>query len=63
LCPYSPEAVVRYANLLFSENRFSDALVVAETAAKMPEMKGRDGEPIRGLVDQIKIIQRQVQGK
>jgi hypothetical protein len=63
LCPYSPEAVVRYANLLFSENRFSDALVVAETAAKMPEMKSRDGEPIRGLVDQIKNIQRQVQGR
>jgi hypothetical protein len=63
LCPYSPEAVVRYANLLFSENRFSDALVVAETAAKMPEMKGRDGEPIRGLVDQIKRIQQQVKGR
>jgi hypothetical protein len=63
LCPYSPETVVRYANLLFSENRFSDALVVAETAAKMPEMKGSDGQQIRGLVDQIKTIQRQVQGK
>jgi hypothetical protein len=63
LCPYSPETVVRYANLLFSENRFSDALVVAETAAKMPEMKGSDGQQIRDLVGQIKNIQRQAKGK
>ena len=38
-------------------------LVVAETAAKMPEMKGSDGQQIRGLVEQIKNIQRQVRGK
>jgi hypothetical protein len=63
LCPYSPEAVVRYVNLLMSESRFSDALVVAETAAKMPEMKGREGEPIRGLVDQLKSIQQQMKGR
>ena len=63
LCPYSPEAVMRYVNLLFSEQRFSDALVVAQTAAKMPEMKGSDGQQFRGLVDQIKNIQRQVRGK
>ena len=63
LCPYSPETVVRYANLLFSEQRFSDALVIAQTAAKMPEMKGSGGQQIRALADQIKNIQRQVQGK
>jgi hypothetical protein len=63
LCPYSPEAVIRYVNLLFSEQRFSDALVVAQTAAKMPEMKGSDGQQIRDLVGQIKNIQRQVRGK
>jgi hypothetical protein len=50
-------------NLLFSEQRFSDALVVAETAAKMPESKGTMGEPIRGLVDQIKNILRQTKGR
>jgi hypothetical protein len=63
LCPYSPEAVVRYANLLMSESRFSDALLVAETAAKMPEMKGPDGDQMRGLADQLKNIQQQVKGR
>lgn len=63
LCPYSPEAVIRYVNLLFSEQRFSDALVVAETAAKTPEMKGSNGQQIRDLVDQIKKIQQQVKGR
>jgi hypothetical protein len=40
LCPYSTETVLRYVNLLTSQNRRADALLVAETAAKMPEMKG-----------------------
>jgi hypothetical protein len=63
LCPYSPETVVRYANLLMSESRFSDALLIAETAAKMPAMKGKDGAQIRELVDQLKKIQQQVKGR
>ena len=58
LCPYSPEAVFRYVNLLMSENRGADALLVAETAAKMPSMKGRDGEPMRGLVKQLEQFQK-----
>jgi hypothetical protein len=33
---------------LTSQNRRADALLVAETAAKMPEMKGSD--QVRGLV-------------
>jgi hypothetical protein len=40
LCPYSPETVVCYVALLISQNRRTDALLVAETAAKIPEMKG-----------------------
>ena len=48
LCPYSTETVIRYVNLLTSQNRRADALLVAETAAKMPEMKG-NGQ-LRGLV-------------
>jgi len=35
LCPYSPETVVRYLNLLMTQNRKSDALLVVETAAKI----------------------------
>jgi hypothetical protein len=54
LCPYSPEAVFRYVNLLVSEKRPSDALLVAETAVKIPEMKGPKGQQIRALVNQLK---------
>jgi hypothetical protein len=57
LCPYSPEAVNRYVNLLLSENRRADALLVAETAAKMPPMKDRDGDQIRSLVKQLQQMQ------
>ena len=51
LCPYSPETVVRYVNLLGSQNRRADALLVAEAAAKMPEMKGND--QLRALVTEL----------
>jgi hypothetical protein len=51
LCPYSPETVFRYVNLLTSQNRRADALLVAETAAKMPEMKGNG--KLRSLVTEL----------
>ena len=35
LCPYSPEAVYRYAQLLASESRREDALLVAKTALRL----------------------------
>jgi hypothetical protein len=53
LCPYSPEVVFRYTKLLMEGNRRADALLVAETAAKMPSMKGRDGDQVRALVKQL----------
>jgi tetratricopeptide (TPR) repeat protein len=34
-CAYSPEAVFRYINVLFSQNKYQDALVVAETCLKL----------------------------
>jgi hypothetical protein len=34
-CPYSPEAVSRYASLLLALNRLDDALVVGETCLKL----------------------------
>ena len=58
LCPYSPEAVFRYVNLLLSENQAAYALLVAETAGKMPSMQGRDGAQVRGLVQQLKQSQK-----
>ena len=58
LCPYSPEAVFRYTALLTSENRGADALLVAETAAGMPSMQGKDGEQLRNLVRQLQEFQK-----
>ncbi|HEX7618882.1 MAG TPA: hypothetical protein VF480_09210, partial [Verrucomicrobiae bacterium] len=51
LCPYSLETVFRYVDFLTSQNRRADALLVAETAAKMPEMKG-NGQ-LRALVTEL----------
>jgi hypothetical protein len=51
LCPYSTETVFRFVNLLTSQNRRADALLVAETAAKMPEMNG-NGQ-LRALVSEL----------
>jgi outer membrane murein-binding lipoprotein Lpp len=59
LCPYSPEAVYRYANFLMEQKRGGDALLVAETAAKMPEMRGADGAQLRSLAQQLKQYQKQ----
>jgi len=58
LCPYSPEAVFRYVNLLIEQKRVADALVVAETASKMPSMQGQEGRQIRDLVEQLKKFQK-----
>jgi hypothetical protein len=58
LCPYSPEAVFRYVNFLLSQNRFADALVVAETAAKFPSATGTGNRQMQNLVDQLKRFQK-----
>jgi hypothetical protein len=58
LCPDSPEAVFRYVNFLLAQDRSADALIVAETAAQMPSMQGKDGQQIRGLVEQLKKFQK-----
>jgi hypothetical protein len=55
LCPYSPEAVFRYVAHLMNQHRQSDALLVAETAANMPqESEGEQyHELFRNLVRQL----------
>jgi len=58
LCPYSPETVFRYVNLMMSENRVSDALLVAQTAADMPENEGANGAQMRGLIEQLKQMEQ-----
>jgi hypothetical protein len=55
LCPYSLETVVRYVNLMMSEGRTADALLIAETAAKMPQMQDSN---VRDLVTELKQSQK-----
>jgi hypothetical protein len=35
LCPYSPEAVFRYVNLLVQDKKFEDSLLITQTALKL----------------------------
>lgn len=58
ICPYSPEATFRYVNLLLSQSRTSDALLVAETTARLPSLQGKDGDPVRDMVKRLKQSQK-----
>jgi beta-lactamase regulating signal transducer with metallopeptidase domain len=58
LCPYSPEAVFRYAQLLVQEKRFDDALLVAQTYLKLDPKNGA----VRAMVDSIKSSKKQSLG-
>jgi hypothetical protein len=49
LWPKSPEAVFRYADFLVKQDRASDALLIAQTAAKMDTQN----EPLRDLVRRL----------
>ena len=55
-CPYSPEAVVRYANFLFQFQHWDDALIIAQTCKKLDPFN----PSITGLIDQIEKIKKQV---
>ncbi len=48
-CPYSPEAVFRYAGLLLQLNRLPDALLVAKTCLKLDPYNAQ----VTGLVNQL----------
>ncbi|MEP6664744.1 MAG: DUF2723 domain-containing protein, partial [Verrucomicrobiota bacterium] len=48
-CPYSPEAVYRYVNLLMQMQRWDDALAIAQTCEKLDKENGA----IKGLVLQV----------
>jgi tetratricopeptide (TPR) repeat protein len=48
-CPYSPEAVYRYVNLLMATQRFDDAILIAKTCLLFDE----DNDSIRGLVESL----------
>ena len=48
-CPYSPEAVYRYVQLLVNMRRVDDALLVAETAQKLDPYNGQFAYLINNL--------------
>jgi tetratricopeptide (TPR) repeat protein len=55
-CPYSPEAVVRYANFLFQFHRYDDALIIAKTCRKFDPYNSQ----ILGLIDKVEDIKKQL---
>jgi thioredoxin-like negative regulator of GroEL len=54
-CPYSPEAVFRYVQLLAQFNRFDDAILIAETCLKLDPHNGS----VSQLLDQLKGLKAQ----
>ena len=48
-CPYSPEAVFRYVNLLMMQGRYDDAGIVAETCLKLDPYNGQVADLVRRL--------------
>jgi hypothetical protein len=59
LCPYSPEVIYRYVDLLVSESRLSDAILVVETALEMPQMDEYEARQVRGLLKSLEQMQKQ----
>ncbi|MBI1841667.1 MAG: DUF2723 domain-containing protein, partial [Verrucomicrobia bacterium] len=53
-CPYSPEAVFRYINILVSLSRFDDAILLSQTALKFDPANGQ----LKGLIDELERIKR-----
>jgi len=57
-CPYSPEAVFRYCQLLLQHRRFDDAFLIADTCLKLDPYNGQ----VRGLVESIRTYKKQSPG-
>jgi beta-lactamase regulating signal transducer with metallopeptidase domain len=58
LCPYSPEAVFRYVQLLLQLNRMEDARLVAQTCLKLDPDNGQ----VLGLVNSLQGFRKQAGG-
>jgi len=54
-CPYSPEAVFRYVNLLLGMRRFDDAYIIASTCLKLDPYNSQ----VMGLVKNLQEIRKQ----
>lgn len=57
-CPYSPEALFRWANLLITTGRTDDALLIATTSQKLDPFNGQ----IENLIFELKRIKAQQGG-
>lgn len=55
-CPFSPEAVFRYANLLMSLGKFDDALLIARTFQKLDP----NNASAKGLIEQLLDVRKQI---
>ncbi len=62
LCPDSNEAVFRYVAFLIEQQRITDALLVAETAAQMPSLQGQQGQIMREVVQAIQKAKQPASG-
>jgi hypothetical protein len=60
-CPYSTLTIYRYVNFLLNEKRFSDAILVAETAAKISNGFGLDTGQLQGTIRNLKEYKSQRQ--
>ncbi len=54
-CPYSPEAVFRYVNLLLGQRRFEEALMIGETCLKLDPYNGQ----VIGLVESLRRFRKE----
>jgi len=57
LCPYSPEAVYRYVDFLIAQERKSEALVIATTAASLPNLQASEQSQFRTLLETLTKLQ------
>lgn len=57
-CPYSPEAVFRYTNLLISLGRVDDALMIARTFQKLDP----NNRSAKDLIDQLQDMRQRMGG-
>jgi hypothetical protein len=49
ICPYSPEAIYRYINLLLAHNRADDAVLIAKTSLRLDP----DNDQLQSLLSQL----------
>jgi thioredoxin-like negative regulator of GroEL len=54
-CPYSPEAVFRYVNLLLGQRRFEEALLIGETCLKLDPYNGQ----VIDLVNRLRMFRKE----